>query len=88
MTQPTLFATYIRPLKAQSHHAKQDEAVADWLLKYGEIDRDWAYMNGLPVVGRIKNLGARILELRKRGWQIETLEAPTRYRLISAPTNP
>jgi Helix-turn-helix domain len=53
-------------------HSLQDKAVADYLIEHGEINRDFAYDHGLPACGRIKNLGGRIHELRKGGWDIKT----------------
>ncbi len=82
----TLFDTYIKPLQREKANDIQREAVQAWLIKHGELDRDFAYMSGLPACGRIKNLGGRIHELRKEGWNIETLENPTRYKLIFAPS--
>jgi hypothetical protein len=37
-----------------------------------DLNRDFAYDHGLPACGRIKNLGGRIHELRKGGWDIKT----------------
>jgi hypothetical protein len=46
-----------------------------------------AYDVGLQACGRIKNLGARILELRKAGWNIKTdvCNGVCFYVLVAAP---
>jgi hypothetical protein len=46
--------------------------MSDMTSGYGVIDRDFAHNIGLPQCGKIKNLGARILDLRKEGMHIET----------------
>jgi hypothetical protein len=74
-------------LKAMDLHKAQERAVADHLLRYGEINRDFAYDVGLKACGRIKNLGGRIHDLRKDGWQIKTdvRNGVCFYVLIAAP---
>ena len=47
-------------------------AVEKYLEEHLEINRDYAYDIGLPACGRIKNLGGRVHELRKAGWDIKT----------------
>jgi len=70
----TLWDQYIKPLEREKAHDAQRAAVLAYLQEYGEISRDYAYMTGLKPCGRIKNLGARICELRQEGMQIETEE--------------
>lgn len=72
---------------AMDLHAKQRDAVAQYLRENGEINRDLAYDIGLPECGRIKNLGGRIHDLRTEGWQIETEHrgGVCFYKLISEP---
>lgn len=36
------------------------------------LNRDVAYDIGLPACGRTKNLGGRMHELRRDGWDVET----------------
>jgi hypothetical protein len=76
-----------KTLDAMRLHSLQDKAVADYLIEHHEINRDFAYDHGLPACGRIKNLGARILELRKKGWHIDTQvrNGVCWYKLISVP---
>lgn len=62
----------IQEMLDQKRWEDQTKAVAAYLERDGEINRDWAYDVGLDGIGRIKNLGARILDLRKEGWQIDT----------------
>jgi hypothetical protein len=54
----------------------RDERARDPIISvvelHGEINRDFAYDIGLEARGRIKNLGGRIHELRKEGWDIKT----------------
>jgi hypothetical protein len=76
-----------KTLDAMRLHSLQDKAVADYLIEHGEISRDWAYDYGPAACGRIKNLGGRIHELRKGGWDIKT-DVRNRvcfYILIAAP---
>ena len=58
-----------------------------YLELHGEINRDFAYDIGLAACGRIKNLGGRIHELRKEGWDIKTdvRQGVCYYVLVSPP---
>ena len=67
-TQETYAAGFTR-LKANDI---QRAAVEKYLYEHREINRDYAYDIGLPACGRIKNLGGRVHELRKAGWNIKT----------------
>jgi len=62
---------------------------AQYLEKHGEIDNFTALSVGIPPVGRILRLGARIHGLRHmHGYEIATEQQPdknTVYRLISSP---
>lgn len=62
---------------------KQIDKIAEILEREGEID------NFRAIHARISlRLGARIWDLRQRGWDIETIELPdknTIYRLKSKP---
>jgi hypothetical protein len=55
-----------------SLHAKQRDALLAHLKQHGFIDRDFAHNVGLPGCGKIKNLAARIKDLRDRGIHITT----------------
>ena len=68
----TLADKYANDFKRQKAHDIQRDAVAAYLETYGEINRDFSYDIGLAACGRIKNLGGRIHELRKEGWDIKT----------------
>jgi hypothetical protein len=63
---------YEQGFARQSLNDIQRKAVADYLTENREIERDFAYNEGLPACGRIKNLGGRIHELRHEGWSIRT----------------
>jgi hypothetical protein len=63
---------FTETLAAMSLHAKQRDALRNYLLNHRVIDRDFAHNKGLPNCGKIKNLGARIMDLRKEGMHIET----------------
>jgi hypothetical protein len=78
---------YAAQFTRQKSNDIQREAVAAYLLKYGEINRDFAYDVGLEACGRIKNLGGRIHELRADGWEIATIirDGVCFYRLVSEP---
>jgi hypothetical protein len=69
MTTQEQYAAGFTRLKANDI---QRAAVEKYLEEYREINRDYAYDIGLPACGRIKNLGARIMELRQAGWDIKT----------------
>ena len=68
----TLADKYAAGFQRQKANDIQREAVAEYLEAHGELDRDFAYDIGLAACGRIKNLGGRIHELRKAGWDIKT----------------
>jgi hypothetical protein len=57
---------------AMSLHARQRDALKAYRLEDRVIDRDFAHNVGLPQCGKIKNLGARIMDLREEGMHIET----------------
>lgn len=87
--QMTLFDKLQGELKRDELNEKQRRAVAHELLKNGFVRRDYAYDVGYPMCGRIKNVGARIFELRQAGWMIETTKDEATgeciYRLVSKP---
>ena len=61
----------------------QTEKIADILVKEGKIDNFTTIQNRLSL-----RLGARIWELRNRGWEIRTEEQEdknTVYRLVAKP---
>jgi hypothetical protein len=76
---------FTQTFAAMSLHARQRDAVKSYLMLHGVIDRDFAHNVGLPQCGKIKNLAARILDLRATGMRIETDRktdpANCRYRL-------
>jgi hypothetical protein len=67
-----LAINFAQTFDAMSLHARQRDALEAHLREHGAIDRDFAHNVGLPQCGKIKNLGARILDLRKKGMHIET----------------
>ena len=69
MTTQEQYAAGFTRLKANDIQRK---AVEKYLEEHREINRDYAYDIGLPACGRIKNLGGRVHELRKAGWDIKT----------------
>lgn len=80
--------TLFEQLDREKANDIQIQAVADELTKTGYINRDEMYDIGLPACGRIKNVGGRIHDLRKLGWNIHTTKNPAGvcvYRLISKP---
>ena len=68
MTLQKQYAAGFTRLKANDI---QRAAVQKYLEEHREINRDYAYDIGLPACGRIKNLGARTMELRADGWNIK-----------------
>jgi hypothetical protein len=58
--------------EAMALHSRQDRAVKEYLEKHGVIDRNFAEMVGLPECGKVRNLAARIMELRRKGMRIVT----------------
>ena len=62
----------LQDMRDQKRWDDQTKIVAAYLERYGELNRDYAYDVGLDGCGRIKNLGARIHELRQEGWLIRT----------------
>ena len=84
MTTQEQYAAGFTRLKANDI---QRAAVEKYLEEHREINRDYAYDIGLPACGRIKNLGARIMELREAGWSIDTQirNGVCWYILISKP---
>lgn len=83
---------YVSTANAIKLHKRQDEAVEEFLLQYGEVENDFLYNTGLPGVGRIKNPRQRIRELRLKGYHIDTdtERQPGKcwYILISKPAGP
>lgn len=69
MTTQEQYAAGFTRLKANDI---QRGAVEKYLEEHREINRDYAYDIALPACGRIKNLGGRVHELRKAGWDIRT----------------
>jgi hypothetical protein len=76
-------------LRSMNLHARQRDALKQHLLTHRVIDRDFAHNIGLPECGKIKNLGARIMDLREEGMRIDTDTATDpancHYRLAAAP---
>ena len=64
---------YAAAFARQSANDIQRKAVEQYLEEHREINRDYAYDIGLPACGRIKNIGARIHDMRKDGWHINTV---------------
>lgn len=88
MTAKTqLERSFEQGIKRDALNEIQREAVVDYLILHGELDRDFGYNVGLAACGRIKNLGGRIHELRKDGWDIKTevRDSVCSYVLITAP---
>ena len=81
--------TITEEVKNIERWSDQCRAVAQYLEKHGEIDNFTALSVGIPPVGRILRLGARIWDLRNlHGYEIATEQRPdknTVYRLISSP---
>jgi hypothetical protein len=74
----SLFDTYVEPLRDQERFERQKEAVLAVLLRGERVYRDEMYDVGLPGVGRIKNVGGRIHDLRKEGHAIDGAKDPAR----------
>jgi Helix-turn-helix domain len=81
--------TILTEVKNIERWSEQTRAVATYLEKHGEVDNFTALSVGIPPVGRVLRLGARIWDLRNlHGYQIATEQQPdknTVYRLIRAP---
>ena len=79
----------IDEVKLTNRTSKQTLAVARYLEQHGQIDNVTAIERGIPPVGRIFRLGARIYDLRHTyGYEIETKQLPnsnTVYKLIRKP---
>lgn len=74
-------------VKEVRRQSAQTRAIAAYLEQHGSISNHTAIYEGLPDVGRITRLGARIWDLRAAGYEIvtEKRERGTVYRLIAKP---
>jgi hypothetical protein len=79
--------TITEEVKEVRRQSAQTRAIAAYLETHGSISNFTAIYEGLPDVGHITRLGARIWDLRAVGYEIATEKgAPgTVYRLIAKP---
>ncbi len=78
--------TVIDEVRSIAEHTRQRIAIEAHLLKYGSLGVTEARTVGVEGYGLVPHPGARIFELREKQWFIETKRHPTRYVLISAPS--
>lgn len=75
-------------VKQITRQARQNHAVAAYLEKHGSISNYTAIFDGLPNIGRITRLAARVKDLRDAGYEIKTDRTETEgtvYRIIAKP---
>lgn len=71
-----------------SSRHQQTAAIAKYMEEHGSIDNFTALTTGIPDVGRVLRLGARIYDLRQGGYEIATEMQESKntiYRLVAVP---
>jgi hypothetical protein len=79
--------TIVDEIREVGERAKQTKAVERYLLEHGHISNHMAIYQGVPGYGIITRLGARIYDLRERGYLIRTEKrlGKTHYFLEATP---